>query len=93
MAAKSLSGSKVRLNEFTKEKSNKDQAYNSLIFVAWGGAGGGKDLQEVLVGHWEGRELPRAAGPWQPHPSWQQRRMGSAEDGGRVCPGWVPVED
>lgn len=37
MAAKSFSGSKVRLDEFTKEKSNDDQGFNSLIFVAWEG--------------------------------------------------------
>lgn len=47
----------------------------------WGGAGGGKDLQEVLVGDWEGRKLPKAAGPWQLHPSW---KMGSGEDGARL---------
>lgn len=50
MAAESSSGSKVRLNEFTKETSNEDQAHNSLIFVAWEGCrGGGSYLIDIIL--------------------------------------------
>lgn len=49
MAAESLTGSKVRLNKFTKEKSSEDQAYNSLIFVAWEGFGGGASYLHDMI--------------------------------------------